>query len=544
LWRRWVVGPAVALGCLGALLGASTAQATKIRTAATEPRKGEATKTIPITKKVWQKPRVVSTLGPGSLGSFEAGDRIEAGFDVEVSVCLKKAHSSGLRSNFPCPGKLYGFDPSLRTKVVIAGSRKATKGVEVTPVKSSLCTQKPLRRNHHCVIQSPWKGIRLPDSGLPCKPAQCHFNVVMSAFDKEARNDGKNKVILGGQKLNGKISQGKTKFALALFPDGERRPLRTWRKTKRVSGSYRLDPNLADNKKKRVILSQRLTGLRKGDQLLVDAQMATSINHLPYDTFQRTEVVLSNKPKSIKPRGSFTETTARVGEGNGFNCTRRKSGHVSPCVVRKIGVLSIRRKISKPVYVNVIAAGTAKGPPSWTNRWRPGHKAKIIGRRSFIHVERFTGTSSCKGCATGWIEFSPRSKPPGSKQQKLAAQLQRVQVPRGQINCSKRGRHGTLTCDWRANGRFGDSPRYECSSKAWWRPESKSWELNACKDALGAHLWHQLERRGQKPTFAGSCKELGGGRWRCNWWADDPFCKGQATYDRSRGRWAISPRCG
>ena len=529
-----------ALGVLAAI--AAGAQASQVRTASTELRSGEAIKTLPTSKKAWQKPRVVSTLRPGSLGNFAPGDRIEAGYDIQVSVCLKNAMEEGPESNFPCPGKIYGFDPRLKTKVIIARTKTATDGLEVTPVKDSLCTQKPLRRNHHCVIQSPWKGIKIPKSGLPCKPAQCYFNVVMTAYDKEARSDGDNKVILGGIKASGKLNQGKAKFVLARFPDGKDKPQRRFRKTSRPAHSYRVEPNLADTKGQTVVLSQRLSHLHKGDQLLVDVQEVTKINHLPYDTFQRTEVILTDGRKSVKPRGKFSETTARLGAANGFNCTHGKSGHRSPCVVRKVGVLSIRKNIRK-AYINVVVGGTAKGPTEWTDKWRSGDKAKVLGKRSFIHTERFKGSSSCRHCESGWMSFAPGNSPSGSKHQKLVRQLASLLIPRGQINCAQRGSHDDYICNWKASGRFGHSPKYECGSKARWNAKTKSWKIKACKEAISSNLWYQLEKRGLNLTFTGPCDELSGGRWRCRYLTEDPFCKSYGTYSRKKRSWAIDRKC-
>lgn len=522
----------------------------EVRTAATEHRSGERLKTIPISKKAWQKPRSVLSLSPNQVGRITAGDRIEAATDVEFSVCLKPnpRHRSKGR---PCNGRIYGFDPKLRLRLVLAPKADSAgpgRTMPLSNIASSVCTQKQPDRNHHCVLQIPWSGINVPDpSALPCESGACRINVVASAFHGKAKR--RQKVVVGSANEQGKIKQGKAKLSSVLYRGGKGAPDKVEQTAKRARGKFSIAAKGAP-RKRYVAVSIPVRDLRAGDQLVVDSRLVTNIGHLPYNAFQRTEILLADGPGKTEPKQSrhankVAESTTRIGADNGFNCTQGSSGHRTPCAVRKTGVVSIKRGSSEPLYVNLVVAQSAQGIAPLRDRWRSGHRAKVAKRGNFIRVERRRGTSSCASCATGsGVRFDPDREPKGAKQRKLVKQLARFGITQGTLSCTRRSGR-PLVCRWASAGRYNESRTYECSSKSTWRKKKRRWTVKACGDALGAQVWDILQRRELHPTFAGACEKREGVQiYICKWYAGIErvyFCKGGARYDASKRNWSVGP---
>jgi hypothetical protein len=70
------------------------------------------------------------------------------------------------------------------------------------------------------------------------------------------------------------------------------------------------------------------------------------------------------------------------------------------------------------------------------------------------------------------------------------------------------------------------------------------WDLNPCKEAIGAQLWALLDQRGDTPLSAGTCDEISGNRLKCNWSANHTtplWCKGDAIYSLDDHSWRIDP---
>lgn len=529
---------------LGLLTAGSASGA--VRTAANDYGKAERAKTLPISKRAWQEPRSVMSLGPERVGELLAGDRIEAAGDFEVTVCLKP-NPRHPGDGQPCVGDIYAYNPTIRAKLVLAPSEGATAPGQTKPISktySLTCHQNHPVRNHHCVISIPWSGIRVGEpSTLPCDQGSCHINVVATASHPSAGSG--EKVVIGSSDDRKRIHQGLAQLSSVRHRPGESRPSKTWRGGR---ASKRLPVVSKGQKiKRKVIYSAKVSRLKAGDQLVVDARARTAIGHLPYNAFQRTEVVFAKTKNSTTAFGKPLDTTARVTSSSGFNCTRKRSGHSNVCEIRKGGVLSVKKNVKGPLYVNIVAGQHAIGTTPQTDRWRQGHTAKVPRSGGYVRVERYRGSSACKTCATGWTRFSAQDRPQRGKPAKLVEQLAPFGIRDGDYNCAGRN-GGGYVCKWRAEGRFGASPRYRCETRAKWSKKRKRFRLKVCKDALASQLWHELLTREDpvEPNFTGACKERSGGSFRCKWYGEGirgaiagRYCKGFGVYDRSHHRWKI-----
>jgi hypothetical protein len=537
----------VALASIASGLIAADA-AGSARSSATKHIGGERVKTVPIGKSPWSEARSVLSINPSRLGALAAGDRIKATGEQELTICLKP-NPNHPGDGQPCVGKMYDFNPTLKARLVLAPSASSATGsntLTVSKTVSLTCHQNHPVRNHHCVVSVPWSGFQVTDPGnLPCPANACYLNMVVSAHHPQAGSD--HKVVVGSSDDNGRIHQSLGKLSAVRLRPGKSKPRTAWRggrATKKLPVVRK-----GGDLKKKVIYSAKIKKLKPGDQLVVDARARTAIGHLPYNVFQRTEVVLAKSRKSIKPFGKVTDSTARVSASNGFNCTQGKSGHSNVCTIRKGGVLSVNKRAKGPFFVNLVAGQSAIGTAPTYNRWRPGHASKIPRHGGFVKVRRYSGNGSCRTCETGWTPFRA-ANPPKGKVGNLVKQLAKFKIFQGRYNCKWRRHPAEYVCKWTASGRVGDSRRYECSSKAWYRKGTKGFKVKVCKDQLGAQLWNRLVNAKDPvaPSYTGACDEKEGHRFKCKWFGEGVrgdlaghYCKGYGHYDAREHSWRVDP---
>lgn len=533
--------------CACALSLAPSAARADVHTASSEPRRAEVTKTARISKKKWGRSTVVMSLKPGSVGAVNPGDFVEAAGELQVSVCLKpNPRHNG--SPQPCPGRYHSFEPRVSGRLILTGSKRGTQGVPIGGERTIECTHKQPNRNHHCVLSLPWQGRAIGRDLAPCAP-RCHLNFVLSAWSNGA-NPKKHKISIGATNNKGRIKQGKAKISTVVHKGARNKPSAAWQTKQRSRGKV---PVAAEGKDRKgyVVMSKRLKGLRAGDQLKVFARPGISIGNLPYNALIRTEVLLTDKPGAADPKGQrraarVADSSTRISASNGFNCTQGASGFRTPCRLDKTGILSVRKGQNGPVYVNVVVRIGAKGPTPLTRKWRKSHRAHVT-KGGVLRIEKYRGSSSCQGCqATGAKRSFSEAR---SKRDKaLVASIRRWGVESGRYSCfSRKGKH---ICSWTSSGRYGNGPAYKCEQKSFGRRKGKgkkarwTFKTQPCKDALGKSLWSQLMQRQLKPDFAGRCNVIKAGA-RCKWFAhtvqDDKFCKGFATWLKSKRRWAVDP---
>lgn len=526
--------------------GSSTAA---VRSAATDYGRAEQVKTIPISRQAWQNPRAAMSLPPERIGELRAGDRIEAAGDFEVTVCLKP-NPRHPGNGQPCVGRMYGYDPKIKAKLVLAPSGTATGSNQTKAISDTVglkCRQGHPVRNHHCVVSVPWSGIKIEDpSKLPCPADACHINMLVTAYHGSAGSN--EKVVLGSSDDNKRIHQGLAQLNSVRYAASDTKPTNTWRGGRATSKLPIKSEN--QNVERKVIYSARVSNLKAGDQLVIDAKARTSIGHHPYNVFQRTEVVFAKSKSSTKPYGKISDTTARVSSSSGFNCTQKKSAHSNVCEIRKAGTFAVKKNAKGPFFVNIVAGQHAIGTEKVTNKWRSGDKAKVQSKGGYVKVRRYGGSAACANCSTGWIGWGPGNQPEGGRPAKLVKQLEPFGITNGAYNCA--GRNTGYVCKWRSEGRFGNSPKYKCETRATWLKKAGRFNLKVCKDALGASLWNELSKLTSPlkllPSFAGVCDEQKNGDYRCKWFADVALgplegkgCKGFATYKLPEHRWAIDP---
>jgi hypothetical protein len=382
-----IVVLAVASAAFWAIPATAQGPGGSVRVSATAAR-AELVKTIPIARHVDEEPRVVMSLGPDKLGELEDGDRLEGTSDVEVSVCLKP-NPRHPGANNKCIGKTYGYNPTVRAWLVLgpsAASAGAGSTAAVSGTEKLRCTQRLPHRNHHCVLVVDDGRLKIDDAqDLPCNPADCHLNLVVSAHNRAAR-PGHRLVIGADAGGAGRVVGDKGMINAARFRPG------SLKKEDPVNGNRQrsklpIAASIGGHEKKKVLYSAKIRNPREGEQMIVEGAVLARISHLNYSAFMTTTVVLGENASSTRNSApvNATRSKGRITRGNGFNCTQGRSGHKTPCVARKVGVIEFVENVNRTVYVNVIGAMAAMFP---SERHRSGDKARILDK-GFLNVYRF-----------------------------------------------------------------------------------------------------------------------------------------------------------
>ena len=328
--------------------------------AATTTGNAERVDTIPITRHAGAEPRVAISLGPRRMPTLRRDDRLQALAEVQVT-------NTCVRSEPRCIGRPYSFDPRVSAWLVIGRSSRATGGRSARRVSRHefvQCGQRRPNRNHHCVlvISNGAMTVRSPRQ-LPCDPAKCHLNLVVSAHHPSARHG--NRLVIGADTPSGGVRQGKGRVSALLIPAGFHPRTRKAVSKRRV---HRRLPMDRSGRGWTSVYSVKLSNLRAGDLIMARARQILDIGGLGNAVFDSSQIVLTEGRRKVSS-GRIAKRSGHpplFTEANGFNCTQGPSAYRTPCVSRKVGQITIeRRPVNRrgrpvPLYVNLISRGFLK----------------------------------------------------------------------------------------------------------------------------------------------------------------------------------------
>jgi hypothetical protein len=339
--------------------------------------------TVPIARRKWSKRRVVMSLGPGALPTFHRNDVLRTSAEVQITTtCVVP----GPR----CIGRSYGYSPREDARIVLANRREASGGSHakvIAETHSVRCHQKRPQRNHHCVLVFPPKPTKIQHPHhLPCRPGNCHLNLVLEADHRPAHKG--QVIVVGADTPSGGVRQDKGRLN-AITLHGQVPPAKRYRTAKRHSRSIPIAPSGKDGR--RVIYSQRIAHLHKGDVIEASARHLVTISSVPYPSFVSTDVILTHGPHAVSPTGIATKAVSARGsltEANGFNCTHGPSQYRSPCRTRKAGAARITHTIaghghSIPLFLNVVCAAAPK-----LTQARPDDRIRVLPKGDLV-VRRY-----------------------------------------------------------------------------------------------------------------------------------------------------------
>jgi hypothetical protein len=351
--------------------------------AATTTGKAERVDTLPITRHAGAKARVAISLGPRRMPTLRQGDRLRAVGEVQVTnTCVMPEPR--------CIGRRYAFDPRVSAWLVVGRSSRAIAGrsaKRISKRESVECGQRRPNRNHHCVLVISDGGMTVRSARrLPCRPARCYLNLVVSAHHPSARHG--NKLVIGADTPNGGVRQGKGRVSALLIPAGFHP------RTRKAVSKHRVHRKIPMDRSGRgwtSVYSVKLSNLRAGDVITARARQILDIGHLGNAVFDSSQIILAQGRRRVRS-GRIAKRSGRppaFTAANGFNCTQGPSAYRTPCASRKVGQITIeRRPVNRhgrpvPLFVNVISRGFLK-----TAQPKRGLSAHVR-RGGSLRVERF-----------------------------------------------------------------------------------------------------------------------------------------------------------
>jgi hypothetical protein len=343
----------------------------------------ELVRSVPIASKPLTQPRTVMSLGPDKLPRLESGDNLRFSAEVQVSTtCVAR----GPR----CVGRRYEFNPTIVAQLRLSPSQEPATGVPLSDQRQVLCKQRRPNRNHHCTLAFPNANFAVSDpAALPCPANACFVNLELSASHRKARRG--NRVVLGADRPDGGIVQDKGRLNVVHARSGVAPP------SEQATGELVNDSlPLTEGKKekRRVIHSIPIAAPLKGEVLAFDGSYRTVVDHLPYNVFLSSRVILAEEPTATDPTGlakSAVQLRGQATETNGFNCTQGPSGYPTPCTSLKAGAIRITRDavdgetgLPATLYLNLV--GAAK--PLLSEKVKRGQQA-FVEPASGLTVARY-----------------------------------------------------------------------------------------------------------------------------------------------------------
>ena len=318
----------------------------RIRVASTG-KEAEDPLTIPVHRS-GSHPEVVLSLGqngqgPHRLPDLEPGDILLISAEVEVTTDCKQKQAD-------CVKDPYTYDPEVEVGLIVADSKNAAENKEGHAKVLKKQKRKVTHRRHHDVFVFDDVEFAVPEGGLPWS-GPTFVNVAVSAQDPKASN---NDIVLIGQNEL-KDGRGVAVGDMSGISVIRSRPGDTPRPEVIRNDRRRAESLPVVKGETRIVYSQELKDLKKGEQLVVKADIETSADHLEYPARATVEVILAEKRDEDKPGAEgrrITATDGRVCPRNGKNCLDTEKSMISS----KTGVVRIEKNAKKdePMYVHAV----------------------------------------------------------------------------------------------------------------------------------------------------------------------------------------------
>jgi hypothetical protein len=311
--------------------------------------------TIPIASKAEDAERhVVMLLGPGQHG-YSSMPELESGDEIQVSAELEVTTDHRIADRDYCVSEPYEFAPHVRARLLLANGESVTEndgvnGIRIGETKRATCTQD---EHHHRVVFDP--DLYPVRANLPWQ-GQSYLNLVLDAYHQDAVPGhvlliGQNEPRQGAAPPYAKGDMGKINV---IRYRGEPHPPVTVRRADVSRNSH-----VPVRKEPTVIYSRRLVGLRKREQLLMEARFDAS-NPYAYRARVSTEVIISDQLDGTDRHNAardYVSFEGELGKGNGTNVPPGKMYKT-----RKYGTLRVLKDIPTPVFANLVVTSAAPMP--------------------------------------------------------------------------------------------------------------------------------------------------------------------------------------
>ncbi len=309
---------------------------------------------IPIGRDADAERFVIMRLEPRDIPNLQRGDVLRAAAELQVTTRCDIGQQA--------PG--CDYNPTVRMQLVLTGDRGGTDpsrqgSMALSDVKTFTCT----KQEHHCVEVIDFTAAsKTLDGGAPgcVNDNSCHINLVVWAYDRQARRGGADKLLIGANEgnflANGEVEQDRGRL-MVIRERGLAPSDKIVRETKdNVRGG---GLPMASNGRDERLYSHRLAGgrdLRAGEKFRVWAVVDAETDHrvnlgLRMFLTRDREDVNGGQLEAIEP--------GAISEHNGTNCTPS-----NPCHLKKVAVFQVQRDLQGPVFVNISGNCEVPGPGS------------------------------------------------------------------------------------------------------------------------------------------------------------------------------------
>lgn len=332
--------------------GGTEPEAKRVRVEPGDTSDAELVETLPVgTTEAGAKRKVVLQLTPSQLPDLVVGDVLVTPAEVQATTRCDVGQTA--------PG--CDYNPQIRAQIILTGDPGDTDpaGMEssaLTEPQTQSCT----KSEHHCMfVFRPSAATNRLEGGLALgciEAGDCHVNVVMWAWDPQARPDGQDKVLVGGNDgnyLDNGIVEGDQARLMAVR---ERNLEAADRDERETTGGGNV--GVPTNTEPVLVYSHPLQpdggGLKAGEQFVVEAKIVASVGGRARFSSQ---MFLTKNPDATDGNGLDAVAPKAISEHNGINCLPGQG----PCVTRKVSVFRVTEDVAGPVYVNVFVKSAVPG---------------------------------------------------------------------------------------------------------------------------------------------------------------------------------------
>jgi len=313
----------------------------------------ELRKLLPIGKTAGVTRYVLLRLRPSDLPKLAVGDTLRTAAELQLTT----------RCDIGQTGPGCGYTPHVRMQLVLSGSADGTNGKALSDVKKFDCNSD----DHHCVpvIDFHNASLTIGKDAPPCIASDsCYVNLVVWAYNENARSDGQDKLIVGANEGNfldnGKLEQDRARIMAVRERDLAPGDV-TMRATKHNVKSNAFSVSSGDPE--RPLYVHPVNGghdLKAGEKYRIWAEVDASSNHRVNLSL---EMFLSKNPHDANG-GSIDGTYPQaISEHNGTNCSPGND-----CHLRKVAVFEAKKDIKGPVFVIISGSTDVPGPGSAVTR--------------------------------------------------------------------------------------------------------------------------------------------------------------------------------
>lgn len=302
--------------------------------------KAERFSTLPIATNPSRVRKVALWLGPDDgqppLPDIAEGDQLSVSAEFQLTTDCHTPQSD-------CVMKPYDYDPEVHSQLLLTSDPALTgpvtgKALAITKLRS----EKVSHAHHHHVLvyDEPFKVPKLPWLG------STFVSLVLSASSPKA---GPQQILIAGQNDPGGKVEGDMATLSVVRVRGSAGKVGSQEALKKL-GARSLPVIKGET---RVVYSQILKDLKKGEQLAVRVALESSAGHLKYPARASVRVILGDTRADTYPGDHAKAVTAARGDISRKNGTNRLPGEHSGRSL-KSGVVRMTKDATKPLFVNTV----------------------------------------------------------------------------------------------------------------------------------------------------------------------------------------------